>query len=250
MFGFDPVTLPALYVLASMSACPAQGPVAVDVHLQKADNAYITNQSSQQLTALYGRDPDASMATDGRWMVGGVTVVSRGGLQHSLKAEFKTLTNYAHDTVCFTVASVEDEIQYSPQIYIASDFLNLGCRYSATLMHEKRHVDADVRTFTDFAPYMRDKIERTAEALPPQGPVPVNQLEEAEHDVLKQLSDSIGPLRDQMLELRRKRNAAIDTLPNYLRDTALCPGQFPKFDGTSGAAAPAPAAAPTQPATP
>jgi len=47
--------------------------------------------------------------------------------------------------------------------------------------------------------------------------------------------------------LRRKRNAAIDTLPNYLRDTALCPGQFPKFDG---AAPVAPAAVPATPVTP
>jgi len=232
MLGFDPITLPAMYMLSALAKCPAQGPVEVDVRLAKTDNAYILDQTSAQLTRNFGKNMDTTLATDGKWMVSGVTVVGGNNLRSQFGAEFKTSTNYSSDTMCFTISKITYEIQYSPDVYIASDYKNMGCRYSATLAHEKRHVAADERTFTDYIPYFKDQLERAAEAMPPKGPIPVSQSQDAQHAALKELAEGAAPLWDELLALRRKRQALIDTPENYMRDTALCPGQFPKFDGT------------------
>ncbi len=229
---FDPVTLPTLLVLAGMAGCPTQERIEVDVRLDRTDSPYITNLSSQQLTAQYGRDPDSTLSTDGNWMVSGVTVVSGSGLQSQTKMAFTTLTNYKNDTTCFTVSKLEYEIQYSPLVYIASDYKDMGCSYSATLMHEKRHVATDVRTITDFIPDMKKKIYAIAENLGPQGPYPNAGIPEAQKRVMQQVNEALQPTWIELVELRRKRQAEIDTEANYLRDTALCPGQFPKHDGS------------------
>jgi len=231
MFGIDPITLPALLVLASTAGCPDQGRISVDVRLDRTDSPYITNLTSHQLTAQYGRDPDSTLSTDGNWMVSGVTVISGDGLRAQTKMSFNTQTNYKTDSTCFTVDKIEYEIQYSPKVYIASDYKDMGCRYSATLMHEKKHVQTDVRTITDFIPDMEKKIEAAAE-IGPQGPYPTAGVEQQQRRVMKEVNEVLKPVWIELVELRRERQAEIDTEENYLRDTALCPGQFPNFDGS------------------
>ena len=50
--------------------------------------------------------------------------------------------------------------------------------------------------------------------------------------VIQQIGAGLAPLWKQFWEERRTKQAQIDTIQNYMRDTALCPGQFPKFDGS------------------
>lgn len=235
MLGFDPLTLSAAYILASMSAsqCPTQGPVDVEVQFVQRDNPIITNMTSAQLTQREMNNPNATMATDGKWMVGGVTVVNPdSGLKDDLQFGFQATTEIRTGAACFAVNKVIYTITYSPDVYIASDFLNMGCRYSATLMHEKRHVNTDIRILTDYVPEMRKAIQAVADSLGPQGPYAVGDLEVQKQRVGQELAASLKPQWEQLLTLRRQKQAEIDTVQNYLRDTALCPGQFPKFDGS------------------
>jgi hypothetical protein len=234
MFGLDPLMLPAAYIAIAMTTadCPAQGPVEADVQFVAKDPPHINTQTAAQLTQQFGHDPDSTLATDGKWMVSGVTVVSRDGLQEQIGLQFKATAEVKTGTTCFTVAKVTNIITYSPTIYIASDYQNMACRYSATLMHEKRHVDTDIRTITDFIPDMKTAVAAYAQSLGPQGPYAAADLEKEKQRVVQQVANGLKPTWDQLLALRRKRQAEIDTVPNYMRDTALCPGQFPKFDGS------------------
>ncbi len=234
MLGLDPLTLSAGYILATLSAaqCPAQGPVDVDVEFVKQDSPTITNMTSAQLTQQM-MNPDSTLATDGKWMVGGVTVVKPGAnLMDTIQVGFQAMTEVRTGAACFTVNKVSYTITYNPSVYIASDFLNMGCRYSATLMHEKRHVDTDVRLLTDAVPDLKKSLQAIAESLGPQGPYAVGDLDSQKRRVVEQIGAAIAPQWQQFVALRRQKQAEIDTLPNYQRDTALCPGQFPKFDGS------------------
>jgi hypothetical protein len=232
MLGFDPFTLPVLVLLASTPGCPDQARIDIDVRLQRNESPYITNVDSRELTARYGHDPDSTLSTDGNWMVGGVTVLTDTGLQSQIGLEFTTLTNYKNDTTCFAVTKINYEIQYSPQVYIAQDFKNMGCRYSQVLMHEKRHVQTDIRTITDFIPDMRKKIGALADHLAPQGPYPNAAIQQQQKRLIGEINQALAPVWTELVMLRRKRQAEIDTEANYLRDTGVCPGQFPKFDGS------------------
>lgn len=230
MFGLDPVTLTAAYMLAAASACPAQGSASIEVRIKQHDTPYNTEYTAHQLTQMFGNDLDSTLSTDGHWMVSGVTVTSRGGLTSQTKAQFSITPNYKTDTACFTIQKVEYEINYRPAIYIASDYKNMGCRYSATLMHEKRHVQQDMKTLTDYKRTMEKAIEKhlSGRRFPE---VTREGAEIVQQRALKELNEALEPTWQALIELRRKRQAEIDTEENYRRDTALCPGQFPDFKG-------------------
>jgi hypothetical protein len=229
-----PLTLSAAYVLASLSAaqCPAQGAVDVDVQFVKQDNPVTTNLTSAQLTQQFGKRLDTSMLNDGRWMVGGVTVLGPSTLKEEIQLGFQSNTEVRTGDACFTVDKVTYKIVYTPEVYIASDYLKMGCRYSATVMHENRHVNTDVDLLTDEVPDIRKTIESFTGALGPQGPYAVGDVVAQKQRIAKAISDSVAPQWQEFVTLRRKKQAEIDTLANYQRDTALCPGQFPKFDGS------------------
>lgn len=235
MIGFDPLSLSTAYILASLTAaqCPAQGPVDVDVQFIRKDSPAVTSQTSSALTKNEINDPNSTMATDGKWMVGGVTVIIPGiNLKDSMNASFQSVTEVRTGAACFTVAKVKYAIEYDPAVFIASDFLGMGCRYSATLMHEKRHVDTDIKLMTDYVPEFRKAIENIAPTIGPQGPYAVGDVQAQQQRVIKQIGAGLAPLWAQFWAQRRTKQAEIDTVQNYMRDTALCPGQFPKFDGS------------------
>lgn len=231
MIGTAALHLSKFFILAGLSACPGAQNVNVDIHMDKQDSPYVTNLTSQQLTQNFGHDMTSTMATDGKWMVSGVTVLGPHGLGSQYSVKFAVRRNPATNESCLAVSDVQYTIKYAPVIYIASDYLHLGCRYSATLQPEKRHVDTDVRTITDYIPQMRGVIEDAAEKIGAQGPYPDSDVKSQQDRIIGEIDKAIGPAWKELLQTRQKRQAEIDTLKNYMRDTALCPGQFPKFDG-------------------
>jgi len=231
MLGPALAKITAGFILAStaLGPCPLQGKVDVTVKLDQPPPPVSTALTAQQLTDQFGRDPDSTLSTDGKWMMSGMT---RSSIGASYKASFATHTNTQTGAACFAIDKVEYTIHYKPEIYIASDYKNMGCRYSATMMHEKNHVKIDNRTITDFMPQMRDKLKAAAEAIGPQGPYPAAQIEAEKKRAMASVADTLTPVVQELVALRRVRQATIDTEAMYMRDTALCPGQFPKFDGS------------------
>lgn len=217
-----------ILVSTALGPCRLQGKVDVSVKLEQPPPPVSTALTARQLTDQFGNDPDSTLSTDGKWMMSGMT---RSVIDAGYRASFATHTNTQTGAACFAIDKVEYTIHYKPEIYIAADYKNMGCRYSATMMHERNHVKIDVRTITDFIPQMRDKLKTAAEAIGPQGPYPAAQLEAEKKRAMSRVADTLAPVVAELVALRRTRQATIDTEAMYMRDTALCPGQFPKFDG-------------------
>jgi hypothetical protein len=218
-----------LMMLAStLAPCPSQGTVEVKVALENTPPPVSTAMTAQQLTQKFGSDLDTTLSTDGKWMISGLT---RSNISSKSNYSFKAIQNTQTGATCFVVDKVNYTIVYAPEIYIASDYKNMGCRYSATMMHEKRHVKIDTNTITDFMPQMEKKIKAAAEALGPQGPYPSAQMETEKQRMMSTVDASLKPIIEELVTLRRQRQGTIDTEADYRRDTAVCPGQFPKFDG-------------------
>lgn len=230
MFGFGTAghALSTLFVAAGLSVCPPPQKVDVDVKLVVQESPYITNVTSQWLTDNFKNDPDGTLATDGNWMVGGLT---KSNLQAQHAARFFTHVNTQTKSTCLAINQVDFVITYSPLIYIASDYKHLGCRYSQTLAHEKKHVSTDKRVLEKYIPQMKQEITKLVKKMPPQGPYAQAQVEAHKQRILGEIAAVTKPYFDQLVITRRTEQAKIDTVENYMRDTALCPGQFPKFDG-------------------
>jgi hypothetical protein len=230
IFGLEPVTLSKLYVAAALTACPAMKSGDIRVDLNIVDSPYVTNVTSAQLTQQQmERNPDTSAFTDGKWMVGGVTVYRGPKIKYS--AHFPTMTDPKTGNTCFTIGDAVMTITYDPLVYIAADYKHLGCRYSQTLAHEKRHVDIGRRTIEEFKPYFRKRLQQEVDRIGVRGPMPKAQAEAQRQSVLQQLDVSVKQLEQEFLAKFRARQATIDTEAAYLRDSAMCPGQFPQFDG-------------------
>lgn len=230
MIGFDPLTLSAAYILASMSAaeCPAQGPIAVDVQLTVRDSPYVTNMTAVEMNKAFRNDTNTTLSTD-RWIIDGLT---RSSFQSQVSGNYASVTKPMTGETCFALTSVSFNIVFAPVIYVASDFQGMACRHSVVLTHEKHHVDTAERTLTDYIPDMKKAIERYTETLAPQGPFAAGDVQPHIQALFRQVSDAMKPQWEEMMTLNRQRQAAIDTEANYRRETAMCPGQFPKFDGS------------------
>lgn len=231
MLGPALAKITAGFILAgtAIGPCPLQGKVDVTVKLDNPPPPVSIALTAQQLTDQFGRDPDSTLSTDGKWMTSGMT---RSTIGASYKASFASHTNTQTGAACFALDKVEYTIHYKPEIYIASDYKHMGCRYSATMMHERNHVKIDIRTITDFIEPMRVRLKAAAEAMGPQGPYPAAQINTEKQRVMDAVGATLKPIAEELSALRRVRQATIDTEEMYRRDTALCPGQFPKFDGS------------------
>jgi hypothetical protein len=227
MFSFDPISLSAAYFMTVGAVqCPALLPrnVAVDVHVDYKRDPYIVNLSSAELTT-FAKDADSTISTDGHWMVGGLT---KSGFDSEIRVDF--IASTFGRVSCLNVEKVTYTIKYNPQVYIASDYLNMGCRYSVTVMHEEHHVDTDRRLLDQYIPGLKQTVKAYAEQLGPQGPYPTADIEMQKNRIVRIIGDGLQPLMQQLATIRRQRQAQIDTKANYMRETAMCPDQFPKFE--------------------
>lgn len=220
-------SLSSLAILAGLEGqCPPPQKVVVDVKLVVKESPYITDVSSQWLTDNFANDPDGTLSTDGQWMVGGLT---KSNISGQFSASFAATTEPVSKNVCLSLRSVNYYITYEPVIYIASDYKHMACRYSQTLAHEKRHVATDKKVINQYIPQLKAHLQKIARGIKSQGPYNNAQAPVEQNRILAELSAATDPLLQRLIATRRAEQAKIDTLENYKRDTALCPGQFPQF---------------------
>jgi hypothetical protein len=219
MIGFDPISLPALFLLAGMSgSCPNFGAPVVDVTLTASDPPLDTSMTHQELTAGFANNPDSSLSTEPGWHLGGLTLSQ---VEHLLTASYEQAL-FPDGTACIQMSNVNIDIVYTPVIYVASDYVDNKCRYTVTLAHEQRHVGTDLAVFNDFRPHIQKRLQAYVNRIGPQGPFNQMQLQMVQDALLNEVQRAIEPLFDQLVETRRARQAEFDTQSNYEREGALC----------------------------
>lgn len=222
MIGFDPISLPALLVLAGMSSggCPNLGTASVDVRLNASEAPLDTSMTHEELTAGFANNPDSTLSTEPGWHLGGLTM---SNVEQLFSAHFQQAL-FPDGTACFALSDVAIDIVYTPVIYVASDYVSNKCRYTVTLAHEQRHVGTDLRVFNDFTPYLQGNLQAYVNRIGTQGPYDQSQLQAAQDALLEQVQQAAQPYMDQLVEARRQRQAGFDTQTNYERESALCQG--------------------------
>lgn len=229
-FLIDMPAMAAAIILASTPApCPpAAPPVDVQVSVVHQEMPVVTDKTSRELTGEFMYDPDATMSTDGHWMIGGLNRADIGG---NYSVQYEQRINEQSGTACVAPQKVEYEIVYTSTIYMAKDFRPEGCRYGATMAHQKRHVATDLRILEKHIPNIRAALQKAAGDIGMRGPFTGEQLPTARETITEDIAVAADPAMQALRAERRKRQGEIDTHDNYARDTAACPGQFPKYDG-------------------
>jgi hypothetical protein len=223
--------LPALttvLLLASAGACPPATPVKIDVNIAHDKNPIEKSISSFELTRRMQENGD-SFAEAG-WWTGGINS-SKLKVEYSMP--YRQITGKGGQ-VCFMPTSFTYKLTYENQIYIAEDFKLQGCRYSVTLAHERTHERMDMMVIKQFESKIRKALQKAATGIRPAGPMPARNAPAAIEQMAQGLLSAIEPVMAEMNEERRKKHAQIDNYESYMRDTALCPNQFPRPHAEKG----------------
>lgn len=227
------IDLPAMataVILAAMPVpCPSAVPqVDIQVRIEHQEMPVVTGKTSRELTGEFLLNSDATTSTDGHWMVGGLNHADIGG---NYSVQYEQHIHAQAGTACIAPQKVEFDIVYTSTIYMANNFKPVSCGYGATMAHQKRHIATDLRVLEKHIPNIRAALAKAAGAIGMRGPFTGDQLPAAREKIAEDIAIAADNAMQALREERRKRQAEIDTYDDYVRDTAACPGQFPKYDG-------------------
>lgn len=216
---------------APAAACPPPTTVKVNVTFTHKENPVVKDVTSQSMTqkmrsSSSTEESTTTLAAEANWMVGGL---NESSIRMRYEMPIVRLPR-GTDSTCFTATAFNYDIIYENTIYIAEDFKLMGCRYSATMAHEKRHEKTDLRIMEKFTADVRRELETAARGLRPVGPVPNDTLQQEYEAMAQRMVAGLKPIQEKMMAERHKKNSEVDSHENYLRDTALCPEQFPRFE--------------------
>ncbi|SDE86547.1 hypothetical protein [Rhodospira trueperi] len=123
--------------------------------------------------------------------------------------------------VCVYLRSVEAHMnQVDTVVYVAREYPKGSCNYDNIYEHEKMHVGVYYFTQRDYAPRVRERLQRLVRGINPQ----VVRTEAAAREVHTEiLNRGVADLLADMEAERKRRNSALDTPENYRREQAKCP---------------------------
>jgi hypothetical protein len=222
--GFISGLLAKTYVLAALSSCPIQDAPKVTVNFAADPPYYDETVSTTKLTEVMAKDKESTFANDSRWMVGGVTT---SVIKDQLRVTFRTLTDESGQ-VCFYVNTATFVIYYYPAVFIAKEAVKRDCYYQVVRAHENTHVAIDVKSINEYLPKVKMEMLLYLRSLGYYGFGPYTAAEAAKQQALmtKKIIEAGVPMIEKLRDVRRQRQGEIDTVENYRRESAKCPGDF------------------------
>lgn len=204
---------------AQAEMCP-QGPVEINITLNHTPAPENTSLSAKQIDRFFQNNRQTVQGADTGVYVGLTHGVFRGHAQ----MQFDARITYNTGAVCVAAKRVDYTITYKPVIYIASELLNIPCRYAMTRTHEQQHVAEFLKTINEYMPAIRHAMQQHFAQARPRPSTTQAGLEAAQQQIGAQLQAAIKPVIAAMKTRNEQRQMALDTPENYRRETSLCPG--------------------------
>ena len=229
-----PLSAAKLFILAGLSTCPQGASPKIDVNIVPKDNPYITNLSAADLTNGFDSKTRTEktlgeQASEAKWMTGGLA--SRT-LSSQVSGTFNILENRKSGQACMSFKTLTYTLTHEATIYVAADYKNLGCRYSQTMAHERRHVQFDRLALNRGVPELKRVLSAYARNTGPQGPYAKEHVQQEMQRLFDGAFQAALPVIENIKQDMAQSHARIDNYDNYKKESALCPGQFPDFDAT------------------
>lgn len=224
LFGLDTAGFLAKgIILAGLATCTgAPRMIDVDVQFEHVEAPFVTHMSSDDLTNNFEFDPDSTISTEkGLWTVGGM---NQSRFKWHYTMDYQQLLDKKAQAYCFAPKKITFLLTYENTIYIASDSVQKGCRYSVTKAHEQRHVAMDLKVSREYLQKIKRAMERGTREIK-YLPFSKETAKDSVDTFLAPIIAEVEPVLEEMKQERRDRQATIDTPEMYRRDTALCPGQ-------------------------
>ncbi len=221
MFGFDPVTLSTLLVLASNPvSCPAHPPTNINVIPRTEKVKYDSSQTLKEIQSY-------SMDTVDPYAFHGTTITQgfmKGQIKLEQKMKFGQSKNTQYGFSCLWYKDITIELHIDPTIVIARELYNDKCMSKAIIQHELKHVRVDREIVNKYAKIMGQKLleglkTRGYEA----GPMKIEDAPEVSKKMQRVVSQLLE-LEYQKLGIERaERQREVDSLEEYESVDDKCP---------------------------
>lgn len=221
MFGFDPVILSSLVILAgNIVECPTHDPTKIDVIPRTAKVKYDFSQTLEQIQA-YQTDTIDPYAFHGKTITQGFM---KGQIELRHKLSFGTVTNPSAGYGCLWYDTISIELNIDPEIVIAKELYNDKCMRDSITKHELKHVRVDREIVNK---YSQSIGKRVYDALKSRGfsvgPFEVARMQEVQGK-MQRVIEQILELEYKKLGIeRRERQIEVDSLEEYEDVDAECP---------------------------
>lgn len=139
--------------------------------------------------------------------------------------EFATQTWPDLEKVCMYASKVDVKITLDPKIYIAREYAPGSCEYNAVLGHEMKHFKTDRDLVNKYTNIIVKAVNNTLIKVGySHGPYDVSQLPALQKQIGGIIESVIQQFSQNMNKERRVLQAQVDSLAEYQRVDALCPG--------------------------
>lgn len=217
-FVFEPISLPALMILAGFSSCDARPAPEILVDLDFGQVKYDLSKSYAELER-FDITTISPYAAHEHTRVAGLT----GG-----KIKIQSDVNIAWSTSalsrnnCFWIEDVKIDIELDSTIYIASENRKNRCSYTQIKNHEWQHVQTDRALLEEFRPRFEQTAREAVRRIGVVGPLPESENLETRRRIARIVEIALGRVSDEMNRERRQRQQAIDSRDEYDRLSGVC----------------------------
>jgi len=200
---------------ARAESCPAGDKIPeVKVRTEMAETEYRHDRSRKQLTAISQQPGTSKHGT----VTLGLTVPKVGT---NWQIGWETRSDGRRHCAYVTKADVRFAIQ-SMKVYVAREYRQGSCEYSAVLVHENEHVRLYRTILQSNAPKLEEAIRKE---LARMGPTMLRDAN-SRPATTERLSGVVQKFVEQMYWEFEQANAAIDTPENYKRTHQRCENWF------------------------
>lgn len=127
---------------------------------------------------------------------------------------------------CLYLDKLTVKIHINPTIYIAKNYPKSGCMYAAVMEHEKKHIKVDRMIVNKYTRIIINGLDAMFKKIGyAQGPFTIGQINPAQENIQKLVTDMLKQYSDQMSDERQILQQRVDSLEEYERVQALCRGK-------------------------
>jgi len=132
----------------------------------------------------------------------------------------QTYANPLRGGYCVYLRAVDVQFGYHEMdVFIASEYRPQTCEYKTIMDHENQHVAINRNTIKEYAPLVRQELERQLALLQPRFTA---EPQASSDRKISDLQNKLDPLLDGMERAIQQRNAVIDTNVNYAAIAEMC----------------------------
>lgn len=221
MIGLDPLTISTMAVLVGATTCPMTKPTNINVIPRTSEVQYDASQSLKKLQQYQTDTVDP-------YEFHGATITQafmKGKINLEQRIRFGLATDKSKKHGCVWYDTIEVKINIDPQIVVAKEIYRDKCMKNAVIGHELKHVMVDREIVNKYARSIGEKLMTELKARGfSSGPIDGARMNDVQNK-MKRVVDQILDLEYKKLGIeRQERQREVDSLDEYERVDALCPG--------------------------